>query len=294
MQQTRVDQGLPYFLRFIDTFPDLTALAEASEDSVLAKWQGLGYYSRARNMMQTAKYIQSEMGGRIPEKYHELIKLKGIGPYTAAAISSICFNEPKPVVDGNVFRVASRVFGIEADIAESSTRKIFETVLSEIIPNENPGDFNQAIMEYGATVCKPSPNCEHCVLREGCFAFNEGRVNSLPVKSKKTKVKDRKLDYIILVHGKQVLMKKRLLNDIWKGLYDFIEPDELTGLTFTEPITHLLSHQKLSIRFAQLEVSHADFISMARRHKAEPFSIKQILTLPKPKVVADYIQKRFG
>ena len=240
-------------------------------------------------MMHSAKHIQTELDGRFPDSYKELIKLKGIGPYTAAAISSICFDEPKPVVDGNVFRVASRFFGIKEDIAENSTRKVFEKVLSEVIPQDAPGDFNQAVMEYGATVCKPVPICEQCVLRLSCFAYEKKQIGNLPVKSKKTRVRERRIDYLVATHQGQVLLKKRSTKDIWQGLYDFIEPSDLTDLTFSRPITHLLSHQKLAIRFAQVEVNLEDFKSLASTYEAEPFSIKQILTLPKPKVIVDYV-----
>lgn len=288
-----MDQGLPYFHRFVDSFPSIKDLAKAPEDEVLSNWQGLGYYSRARNMHVTAKYVTSELNGQFPKSYAEILKLKGIGPYTAAAISSICFDEPEPVVDGNVFRVVSRLFGIEADISRASSRKVFVDILKEMIPSEDPGTFNQAMMEYGATVCKPSPNCEDCVLREGCFAFNKNRIQDFPVKTKTLKVKNRDLNYLVVSYQNQILLKKRGPKDIWQGMYDFPETNEAI-IAFSEPIVHLLSHQKLSVRFGERKVSKSQFDELARTHNAEPFSIKQILTLPKPKVIVDYIDRNFG
>ncbi len=241
----------------------------------------------------TAKFVAFELDGQFPSTYSSILKLKGIGSYTAAAISSICFAEPEPVVDGNVFRVASRLFGIKADISQSSSRKIFVDVLKGLIPAHDPGTFNQAMMEYGATVCKPSPDCEGCVLREGCFAFNKKRIQDFPVKTKKLKVKNRDLNYLVISCQDQILLKKRGPKDIWQGMYDFPETNEST-ISFSEPIVHLLSHQRLSVRFCERNVSESEFSALARTLNAEPFSIKQILTLPKPKVIVDYIDRNFG
>ncbi|MCP4458929.1 MAG: A/G-specific adenine glycosylase [Cytophagales bacterium] len=297
LQQTRVDQGLPYFERFIKSFPTLRSLAEASEDSVLASWQGLGYYSRARNLHATAKHVASELHAKFPETYNGLIKLKGIGPYTAAAISSICFNQPKPVVDGNVFRVASRLFGITDDISKSSTRKIFSDVLNEIIPPDQPGEFNQAIMEHGATICKPRPDCDQCMLREYCDTFKNGSPLNFPVKTKKNKVTDRKITYMVVERNGSLLMKKRVGKDIWEGLYDFplAESTEIRIEkrlpTITGPVVHLLSHQKLHVLFLYFSnLTSKEFDLIARSLDCEAFSIKQILTLPKPKIIVDYLR----
>ncbi len=294
LQQTRVEQGLPYYLRFIESFPDVETLAAARENDVLANWQGLGYYSRARNMHFTAKHIVEKLNGEFPKTYSEILKLKGIGPYTAAAIASFCFGEPEPVVDGNVFRVASRLFGISDDIAEGKSRKKFESVLKEIIPHDQPGTFNQAIMEYGATVCLPSPSCERCVFTKECFAFQNDSIKELPVKSKKLKVKERDLNYLVLENEGRVLMKKRGGKDIWEGMFDFPELEARNGKVFSDPIIHLLSHQRLSVRFSHSQVSEDQFKELARTHGAEPYSIEQILTLPKPKVIVDFVEKTFG
>ena len=191
LQQTRVAQGLPYFLAFTEAFPTILDLAKADEEQVLKLWQGLGYYSRARNMHKTAQIIAFELGGNFPNNYNDLIKLKGIGEYTAAAIASFAFNEVVPAVDGNVFRVLSRYFNIDTDIASSGAKKEFTALAKELIPNDNPALFNQAIMEFGALQCVPkNPNCESCIFNSSCAALQKKKVAELPVKSKK--VKDRK------------------------------------------------------------------------------------------------------
>ena len=293
MQQTRVEQGLPYFHRFIESFPTIFDLAKANENDVLANWQGLGYYSRARNMQHAAKYVVNECDGVFPANYKDILKLKGVGPYTAAAISSICFDIPEPVVDGNVFRVASRAFGIKDDISKSSSRSVFVETLKKIIPQKDPGSFNQAMMEHGATVCKPSPTCEICTLREYCFAFQNKEIQTLPVKTKKLKVKERPINYLVIEHQGNILMKKRSEKDIWQGMYDFPEASTISEYDFSAPIIHLLSHQRLTVRFAHISVSREEFAHYSSRLVAEPFSIKQVLTLPKPKVIVDFVDKTF-
>jgi A/G-specific adenine glycosylase len=223
LQQTRVDQGLPYYRRFIDAYPDVHALARASEEEILKLWQGLGYYSRARNLHATARHVANELDGVFPGSHAELVKLKGIGPYTAAAIASICFNEPRAVVDGNVFRVLARVFGVEADIASGTGKKEFSQLADELIDSRQPGDYNQAIMEFGATHCKPArPNCSDCFLAARCVALKEDKVKTLPVKSKKTRVRKRYFDYLVTLDEEyRTLLTKRNSGDIWEGLYDF-------------------------------------------------------------------------
>lgn len=300
LQQTRVEQGLPYFEKFMESFPTVKSLAKATEDDVLANWQGLGYYSRARNLHATAKFIVSERKEQFPKTYGELLKLKGIGPYTAAAISSICFDKAEPVVDGNVFRVVSRLFGITKDISKTSTRRVFVDLLKELIPSDQPGEFNQAIMEHGATVCKPRPSCDLCTLCEFCYAFKKDIVSDLPVKKKKIKVRNRVLIYAVFENDGILLMKKRTQKDIWQGLYDFplIETDEFKignqiPVT-TGPIVHLLSHQKLHIRFLHFSnLSEKEFDQLSRSYECEGFSVKQTLSLPKPKIIVDYLRRTF-
>ena len=189
LQQTRVDQGLSYYLKFVKEFPTIQALANASEQQVLALWQGLGYYSRARNLHFTAKTISNELNGKFPNSFTSLKKLKGIGDYTAAAIASFSYNEITPVVDGNVYRVLSRVFNIATPIDSSQGKKLFYELAGELISKENPGEFNQSIMEFGALWCKPqNPKCEDCPLQENCLAFENDTVKLLPVKDKKIKI----------------------------------------------------------------------------------------------------------
>lgn len=295
LQQTRVEQGTPYFHRFMEAFPTVRHLAGAPEDHVLALWQGLGYYSRARNMQKAAKQVMDEFNGKFPVSYAQLRTLKGVGPYTAAAIASICFDEREPVVDGNVFRAASRIFGIEADISKASSRKIFTEVLKEVMPASGAGEFNQAMMELGATVCKPRPECPQCPVREHCFALAHKTVDRLPVNGKKTKVKDRYLNYLLFTDGERIVMKKREGKDIWQGLYDFPQTsrqeDVPTPSRSSVEIRHLLSHQRLHLRFYWIECNAEKLSSEALACGGGVFSMKQILNLPKPKPIVAYLKQ---
>ena len=222
LQQTRVAQGLPYYLKFIEAYPTVQYLAAAPEDEVLRLWQGLGYYSRARNMHFTAKQVVQEYNGQFPSSYHELQKLKGVGSYTAAAVASFAFKEKVAVLDGNVFRVLSRVFGISDDIAAPASRKVFQQLADSLIPEQAPDTFNQAIMEFGAIQCTPvMPDCMFCPLQTSCFAFNRGLVQELPVKSKAKAVRPRFFHYLVFEWQGSYFMRKRLAGDIWQGLYDF-------------------------------------------------------------------------
>lgn len=280
LQQTRVAQGLPYFLSFTEAFPTVFDLAHADEENVLKLWQGLGYYSRARNLHATAKYIAFEKKGVFPENYNGLLKLKGVGDYTAAAIASISYGEPVPVVDGNVFRVLSRYFDVETDIASPAAKKEFRELAAELLPTDKASLFNQAMMEFGALQCVPkSPDCLSCVLNSGCAALQKKKVDRLPVKLKKTKVTDRYLNYIILKDSEgKSLVRKRDTKGIWFGLYEFplvettattsfdrvseliIESDGIPAvakagdlqLLNKKEILHKLSHQHLHIYFWEL------------------------------------------
>jgi A/G-specific adenine glycosylase len=223
LQQTRVDQGLPYFEKFIEHFPDLETLAKASEDQVLQVWQGLGYYSRARNLHHTAKHIYYDLSGEFPDNYKALLQLKGIGPYTAAAIASFAFDEVKAVVDGNVIRVLSRLFNIDSPFDTTDGRQIFNNLANELIAAEDPASYNQAIMDFGAMQCKPAnPDCTLCPMKKGCLANQKNKVSELPVRAKKISKKNR---YFIFFNIKsinnQTLIQKRAQKDIWKGLYQF-------------------------------------------------------------------------
>lgn len=221
LQQTRVDQGLGYYLRFTERWPTVAKLAAAHENEVLKKWQGLGYYSRARNLLKAARQVVEEHGGKFPDNHTDLLKLNGVGDYTAAAIASICFHRPEAVVDGNVYRVLARVFGIDTPIDSTAGRKQFKELATVLLDTQHPGDHNQAVMELGATVCTPkSPDCMHCPLQSRCVAFATGTIASLPLKQGKTKTRDRFFNYLYIAAGNGIYMRQRTGKDIWTGLYE--------------------------------------------------------------------------
>nr|WP_297307410.1 A/G-specific adenine glycosylase [uncultured Flavobacterium sp.] len=275
LQQTRVNQGLPYFEAFISNFPTISDLANASEDEVLKLWQGLGYYSRARNLHTTAKFISANLNGFFPKQYKELIKLKGIGPYTAAAIASFAYKEEIAVVDGNVFRVISRYFGIFDDISTARTRTLFQNLANELICNSQPDIFNQAIMDFGALQCIPkNPDCLNCVFQESCYAFRNNKITDLPIKLSKTKVSNRFLNFLIYKDKHNfTILEQRTEKGIWQNLYQFpvIETSKTTSLKEIESILnnkeakitklnfeeiiHKLSHQKLHINFWEINLN---------------------------------------
>ncbi len=223
LQQTRVEQGWDYYNRFISEFPDIQSLANAPEEKVFKLWEGLGYYSRCRNLLFTARYIAYELGGQFPRAYRDILSLKGIGPYTASAIASFAFNLPHAVVDGNVFRVLARIFGIDKPVDSSEGRKQFTLLANELIEKNSPGSYNQSIMDFGAVICKPQvPLCENCVFSKYCFAYQNGRVNSLPVKGKRSAVRKRWFYYLQLEFGNEVYVRQRVEKDIWQQLFEFI------------------------------------------------------------------------
>jgi len=220
LQQTRVGQGLAYYLRFIEAFPTIGDLATASEDQVLSLWKGLGYYARARNLHKAAQQVVHEFGGEFPTTYDHIISLSGVGPYTAAAIASFAYGKPYPVVDGNVFRVLSRYFGVETPIDTTEGKKRINVIAASCLDHTNPGDYNQAIMDFGALACKPAlPSCDHCLLSERCSAYNNGTTDLLPIKVKKVTVKKRYFHYLVHTKGQKIYLHKRTHRDIWEGLY---------------------------------------------------------------------------
>ena len=222
LQQTRVSQGLPYYQSFVAHFPEVFDLANATEQQVLRLWQGLGYYSRGRNLLKCARMVVEELDGKFPNNYMQLLELPGIGEYTAAAIASIAFKEAVPVVDGNVFRVVSRVLGISDDIAVASSRKVFFNYSKQLMMDAPPDLYNQAVMEFGALHCTPKqPKCDSCPLSLTCYAFQNSRQHQFPVKSKKVKVRNRDFYYLVIKSGASYLLNKRASGDIWQGLYDF-------------------------------------------------------------------------
>lgn len=290
LQQTRVEQGLPYYLKFISAFPTVFDLAKASEDKVLKLWQGLGYYSRARNMLKTAKIIVNEHKGIFPSSYQEIIKLKGIGAYTASAIASFAFNIPVAVVDGNVFRLLSRYFGIDSPIDSTIGKKEFQALALELLNKHKPDIFNQAIMEFGSKQCKPvKPDCENCPLLLNCVAYKLKIIENLPVKSKGLKVKKRYFNYLFVKYPSdakgsyKLLLHKRGGNDIWKGLYELplIETDKQTTIkqlmkekdwkriivdnspkiiSVTDNVIHKLSHQTIFTTFYEIELKNVKMV----------------------------------
>jgi A/G-specific adenine glycosylase len=260
LQQTRVNQGWEYYLKFIDRFPNVKSLATAPLQEVLHVWQGLGYYTRARNMHAAAQQMMQNHQGVFPHHYLEIRKLKGIGNYTAAAIASIAFNLPYPAVDGNVLRVITRIFGIYDDIAKQKTVREITQLCDNLIDKENPSGFNQALMEMGAIQCTPkNPNCESCPFAAHCEAFAKEQVNVLPVKSSNIKIKERYFHYFIFIKDDKTIIEQRTENDIWKNLYQFPMVETCNAAqraefgnfqsVFLKEIKHKLTHQHLTIRF---------------------------------------------
>lgn len=222
LQQTRAQQGLPYYLKFVTQYPNIIELAQAPEQDVFKLWEGLGYYSRCRNMLATAQYIATELNGVFPNTFEEIIKLKGVGPYTAAAIASFAFDEAKPVIDGNVYRVIARFFGIATPIDTTEGKKEFGNQVQQVFDAKNPALFNQAIMDLGAVVCTPkNPSCDQCALSRQCKAFAEDLIPILPLKSKKIQVKTRHFSFWIIFVGEELFIMKRQANDIWQDLHQF-------------------------------------------------------------------------
>lgn len=310
LQQTRVAQGLPYFLSFTEVFPTIYDLAIAKEEQVLKLWQGLGYYSRARNLHTTAKYIVNELNGEFPNNYKDLLKLKGVGEYTAAAIASFSYNEPVAVLDGNVFRVLSRYFNVESDISLPKTKIEFQKLAQEVLLKNEPALFNQAIMEFGALQCVPkNPNCPSCVLNKSCAALQYKKVSELPVKSKKAKVTNRYLNYFILKDSRgNFVIQKREGKGIWENLYEFpvLETDTLWSenevidkietmqfynqkpsnvlILHKDVFLHKLSHQHLNIRFFELQ-----FESELPDSK----SFEELIKMPFPIVIYNFMHSNY-
>jgi A/G-specific adenine glycosylase len=278
LQQTRVNQGMNYYKRFIEEFPTIAELANSSLDRVMKVWQGLGYYSRARNMHQTAKDVVKYYGGVFPDDIKELLKLKGIGDYSAAALVSIAYNKPYAAVDGNVYRILSRYYGIDIPINTSKGKKYFSELASEILDKQNPGNHNQAIMELGALVCLPlSPHCTVCPLSVICVAFNDNSIKKFPVKIMKQRVTSRFFNYIIINKAKKVYIRQRPLGDIWAMLYEFpliettviVDPINITKLLqwnnifankkykitcISQEYKHKLTHRLIHVRFFEVDV----------------------------------------
>lgn len=308
LQQTQVKQGLPYYYAFVKQYPSVFDLANASEEEVLKLWQGLGYYSRARNLHATAQHIALELNGVFPNTYKGLIQLKGIGDYTASAIASIAFNEVAAVVDGNVYRVLSRYFGIDTPINSTQGIKEFKALASALIDKHQPATYNQAIMEFGAIQCKPkNPECEVCPLKNGCMALQKNTLDQLPVKLKKTKVTTKYFNFLVCVDkDKNILFEKRDKKGIWQNLYQFplieteksLNTDEFHFLDLkTTPFIntvldfalfnevdkiHKLSHQHLHTKFWIVEVDELP---------KEAIPIANLKDYPSPVLISDFINE---
>jgi A/G-specific adenine glycosylase len=295
LQQTQVVQGLPYYLKFSEKYPKIEDLANAPEDEVLKLWQGLGYYSRARNLHKTAKIIVENYHGKFPNTYAEIRSLPGIGDYTAAAIASFAFDLCYPVLDGNVSRIISRMFGVIEPIDTPLGKSELMKILNKQIDKKNPAEFNQATMEFGSICCKPrQPLCSDCVFQKNCYAFRHDIIETLPIKKNKTAVKSRRLDYLICIENDEIWIKKRTGRDIWQGLYDF---PEFGGTTCCAPTKsnliwsceHQLSHQKLSISFWETEKLPENLKSSAQK-----VPISQFFELGMPKPIHSFaVQNQF-
>lgn len=308
LQQTRVNQGLPYYLKFVETFPTVFDLANAPEQKVLRLWQGLGYYTRARNLHKCAKEVVARYNGKFPSTFDALKTLSGIGDYTAAAIASISFGQSVAVVDGNVFRVLARTFGIETPINTPEGKRIFSKLANELVPKQNPDVHNQAMMEFGAKFCTPrNPSCESCTFQSDCFAFKNSLQHQLPVKLQLKKARKRYFYYFVIQQGNSILMKKREEKDIWHGLYDFVavetkrpvDPEKL----FVENESlkkfrkgklndisgmykHILSHQLIYSRFIQIKLPQdIDLNGSGLKF----YSLKKVAELPKPVLISRFL-----
>jgi A/G-specific adenine glycosylase len=280
LQQTKINQGIDYYFNFTNTFPNIDSLAKANIDEVLKIWQGLGYYSRARNMHFTAKFICNNLNSDFPENFNDLEKLKGVGDYTAAAIASFAFNESVPAIDGNVYRVLSRIFGIFESTQTSSGKKVFFEKAVELIDTEKPALFNQAMMEFGALQCTPkNPDCTVCIFKDSCFAYSKDLISDLPTKKQKVKKRDRFFFYIHIIYKGNVFLEKRTDKDIWKLLYQFplieteaksniedlfnhdlwidlFQDSNIKILSSTTEKKHILSHQTIFAHFIKVEIKN--------------------------------------
>ena len=309
LQQTRVEQGLKYYEKFVFNFPTVHELAAARIDKVYKLWEGLGYYSRCKNLIETARFISKRLNGKFPDKYESILALKGVGYYTAAAIASFAYDLPYAVVDGNVFRVLARVFGIKKPIDSSEGKKFFMQLAVDLLDKKHPGVYNQAIMDFGAVICKPYPLCHICPFKNYCFAFTHGQVDKLPVKEKTIKIRTRWFNYLIIEHKRRFYIRKRAENDIWKNLNEFALIETATDVTVKKVLnkaekneilykksysiksvssiySQQLSHQKIRGRFIIIKLEK-EIVPTGYK----PVTIKQMLRLAFPRIITSYFEK---
>lgn len=311
LQQTRVEQGWPYYERFIGAYPTVDKLAQAPEEEVFRLWQGLGYYARCKNMLAAARMISSMHKNQFPKTYEEIAALKGVGAYTAAAIASFAFNLPHAVLDGNVYRVLARYFGIDTPIDTTAGKKLFTALANEVLPKDQAGAYNQAIMDFGAVVCKPQqPLCPSCLLAPRCEAYQKGLTDLVPVKSKKLKIKKRYFHYLLLEQKGRVFIRKRTGKDIWQNLHEFFLLETSAPATdaalqqsagFQSLLGHLdykivdstaeikqqLTHQTIYARFIRLQVP----VAFNAPDEYQLVTEKQLQELAFPKIIVDYLQR---
>lgn len=312
LQQTRVEQGLPYFKRFKERFPTVQDLANAHEDEVLKLWEGLGYYSRARNLHHSANHIVKELNGVFPDNYDDIKKLKGVGDYTAAAIASFAFGLPHAVVDGNVYRVLSRYFADDTPTDSSSGKKRFTALANQLIQPQQPADFNQAMMDLGAGVCTPAvPNCGTCPLASGCEAKKKDLVTELPVKSKKLKRKTRYFVYLMIRHANGFYLRQRTGNDIWKNLYElplielqqplkqaqeleqleaWLGSELVSKIRTTDRFRHELTHQRIEATFCEVDVN--DDFCAPEEECWQRITLNDLPDFAFPKLILNYLQQK--
>ncbi|MCB9032579.1 MAG: A/G-specific adenine glycosylase [Chitinophagales bacterium] len=304
LQQTRVEQGLPYYEKFVQHYPKVEDLANAPLDEVLKLWEGLGYYSRARNLHLAAQQIVADYNGKLPNSYDELLKIKGIGSYTAAAIASFAFNLPHAVVDGNVFRVLARVFGIATPIDTTQGKKEFEALANQLLDKKQAALFNQAIMDFGAIQCVPrNPNCSICIFNDSCFAYINNKINDLPFKSKKIKKKERYFHFVVAYNQHNIVIVQRTEQDIWQSLFQFpmLEtdtstiPSDLQAFGINELNSFIykqqLTHQKIIGIFYELKTEKIDTI--AKKWNAMKVNKSKINNFAFPRIINNYLKDRF-
>ena len=289
LQQTRVQQGWDYYLRFIENFPDIKSLAEADEECVLKVWQGLGYYSRARNMHAASREIMSMHNGFFPKTYDKILSLKGIGRYTAAAICSIAFQLPYPAVDGNVIRIISRIFGICDDVTQPAVIKKITTICETQIDPKQPGIFNQAAMDFGAQQCLPrNPKCDECPFQSNCYAYKNNLIDIIPIKKKKAELKHRYFYYTVYLFNNQTIIEKRTNSDIWRNMYQFPLTEKKTEIFTRKPAfsTHeTLSHQIIHATFSVKKVKKIPKLS----ENQLIVNFDDINNYPIPKIMTEFL-----